>query len=166
MRNVGMLGTIRTRFRRLGAGLALVAMTSSQACYAYKPIASAVSPKIGERARIVLTPDGTTELARYLGPNVSIVEGTVSSIRDDGTLVVAVTFVQQLNGIRQGWTGEGMVSIPPQYRSEVHERAFLRNQSIVATVVFVSAIIATTVVALRAGGAKGGTDAGGTPPPP
>ncbi len=157
---------MRERFRRLGAGLAFVAMTSSQACYAYKPIASAAAPKVGERARVVLTPDGTVELARYLGPSVSIVEGAVSAVRDDGTLVVAVTFVQQLNGVRQVWTGEGMVSIPPQYRSEVHERTFLRNQSIVAGVVFVAAIIATAVVALRAGGAKGGTDAGGTPPPP
>ena len=115
------------RFRRQGAGLAVVVMTASQACYAYKPIATTASPKTGERARIVLTPDGTTELARYLGPSVSIVEGAVSAVRDDGTLVVAVTFVQQLNGVRQVWTGEGMVSIPPQYRSEVHERTFLRN---------------------------------------
>lgn len=154
------------RFRRLGASLAVFAMATSQGCYAYKPIATEVSPKIGERARIVLTPDGTTELARYLGPNVSIVEGAVSAIREDGALVVAVTFVQQLNGVRQPWTGEGMVSIPKQYRSEVHAHTYLRNQSIVASAVFVTAIIATAVVALRAGGAKGGTDAGGTPPPP
>jgi len=150
----------------MGAVLAIVAMTASQACYVYKPITANATPKIGQRARVVLTRDGTAELARYLGPNVASAEGVVSAVGGDGTLVIGVTFVQMLGGARQPWTGEGVVSIPVEYRSEVQERIFLRNQSIVAGVALIGGLVAIAVVAIRAGGAKGGTDAGGTSPPP
>ena len=150
----------------MGATLAIVAMAATQACYAYTPIASTASPKVGERARIVLTRDGTTELARYLGPNIAVAEGVVSSVGGDGTLVIAVTFIRSLNGVPQPWTGEGQGSIPREYHAEVQGRTFLRNQSILAGGALLAGLIATAIVALRAGGAKGGEDGGGTPPPP
>ena len=155
-----------SRFRRTGAVVAIVAMTMSQACYVYKPITSTVPAKNGERVRVVLTPEGSTELARYLGPSVAIAEGDLTAIRDDGTWAVAVDFVQQMNGVRQPWSGEGMVSFPQQYRAEVLQRTYMRNQSIVAGIALTTLVVAVAIIALNAAGALGSDGGGGTQPPP
>lgn len=154
------------RFRRAGAVVAIVALSMSQACYAYKPMVSTVPPKSGERVRVVLTPEGTTELARYLGPNVAIAEGDLSSVADDGAWVVAVDFVQQMNGVRQPWSGEGVVAFPQAFRAEVLLRTYLRNQSIVDGIAITTLVVAVAVIALNAAGALGGDGGGGTQPPP
>lgn len=153
------------RIRALGSASALIAMTITQACYSYAPVAGAALPVPGERVRVVLTPEGTTELARFLGPNVAVVEGGLSSTASDGALVVAVRFVQLMNGIKQPWTGEGVVSIPAQLRAEVQRRHLLRNQTIVASTALALALVGVAILALRAGG--GGSNGGdtGTIPP-
>jgi hypothetical protein len=153
------------RVRAVAAVVAVMALASTQACYAYKPIAS-VTPKVGERVRVVLTPQGTVELARYLGPNVTVAEGGLSSVGGEGALVIAVDFVQMTNGVRQPWTGEGVVSIPSAYRSEVHERTFLKRQSIFGVTGLAVGLMAVAVIALRSGGAGGSSGGGGVPPPP
>jgi len=155
-----------SRFRRTGAIVAIVALAMSEACYAYKPVVVTLPPKNGERVRVVLTPEGTTELARYLGPNVAIAEGDLTSIADDGAWVVAVDFVQQMNGVRQPWSGEGVVAFPQAYRGEVLQRTYMRNQSIVAGIVITTLVVAVAIIALNAAGALGGDGGGGTQPPP
>lgn len=151
------------RFRRASALVAALALACTEACYAYRPPLAAV-PKLGERVRVVLTPEGTTELARYLGPNVAVAEGGLASVGGDGSYVVNVDFVQTMNGIRQPWSGEGVVSFPSAFRSEVQQRTFLKPQSIIAGTALAVALIAIAIIALRAGGAGG--DGGGQPPPP
>jgi hypothetical protein len=156
---------MRFRFVRTSiVGLALC-LTASQACYTYRQVPSA-NARLAERVRIVLTPEGTTELARFLGPNVAIAEGQLSSVNADGTMVVAVDYVQQTNGLKQPWSGEGVVSFPATYRSEVHERTFLKKQTIVAAAGLTVFVVTTAIVALRAAGALGDGTGGGTPPPP
>jgi hypothetical protein len=159
-----MLNVLK-RFRRARAVVATLALASTEACYAYRPLAGP-APRVGERVRVVLTPEGTTELARYLGPSVAVAEGGLESVGDDGTFALAVDFVQMMNGIRQPWTGEGMVSIPSAYRSEVQQRVFLKRQSIVAGTVLAAGLVAIAVIALRAGGAQGGEGGNGGQPPP
>jgi hypothetical protein len=154
------------RFRRAGAAVAVVSLALSQACYAYKPIAPSAAPSSGARVRVVLTPEGMTEMARYLGPNVAVAEGDLTTMRNDGTWVVAVDFVQQTNGVRQPWSGEGVVAFPPGYRSEVLQRTYMRNQSIVAGVTLTAVIVTIAILALNAAGALGGDGGGGTQPPP
>lgn len=149
----------------MSAVVAMVTTVTTQACYAYKPIAG-TTPKLGERVRVVLTPEGSTELARYLGPNVAVAEGGLASVGGDGTYVVAVDFVQMMNGIRQPWTGEGVVSIPAGYHSEIRQRTYLRNQSFVAAGALAVVLIATAIAALKSAGAAGNGDGQPPPPPP
>ena len=92
-------------------------------------------------------------------------EGTLSSIESDGAMVVAVDYVQTMNGIRQPWSGEGTVSFAHGYVTEVRQRTFQRGQSIAAFTVLGAVLFTIAVLALRSGGAKGGGDAGGQPPP-
>lgn len=155
------------RLRRTRAAVATTAVLSLQACYTFVPLAATATPRVGEQVRVVLTPEGTVELARYLGPNVGTVEGMLSSANGDGTIAVAVEYVQLMNEVRQPWSGEGVVEIPALYRREVYERVFQKRQSIVAATGLAAALVATAAIALKVGGAKGDADgAGGTPPPP
>jgi hypothetical protein len=155
-----------SRLRRTRAVIATITLMCSQACYSFLPLAGASTPREGDRVRVVLTPEGTAELARYLGPNVVVAEGGLSSIDGNGTMVVLVDYVQTANGLRQPWSGEGVVSFPTMYRREVDERVFQKRRTIVAGTAIATALVTTAIIALRAGGAKGGTDAGGGTPPP
>jgi hypothetical protein len=151
---------------RARAVVAVFSLICAQACYNYVPLAATAAPRVGGRARALLTPEGTRELARYLGPNVVAAEGGVSSAESDGTLVLAVDFVQTTNGIRQPWTGEGVVSFPAAYRSGVSERTLMKKQSMVAGAVLAAALVATAVIALKSGGASTSGDGGTGQPPP
>jgi len=157
-----------TRFIRSRGTRSLVAtfaLVCVEACYAYVPLPGSAAPRVAERARVSLTADGTRELARYLGPNVVVAEGAVSSV-ESGTVVLAVDYVQTSNGVRQPWTGEGNVSIPAMYRSDIQERTFQKRQTIVASTALVVALIATAILALRSGSASTtGAGGGGQPPP-
>lgn len=142
-----------------------VTLLLQQACYVYVPVSSGVAPKAGERAQLDLTLEGTTELARYLGPQVREAEGAVASVADDGTLTVAVDMVRLRSGIRQPWTGEGVVAFPRAYVAEMRERTLRKRRSIVFAVALTGGLIGLAVIALNAGGAQG-NPGDGTPPPP
>jgi hypothetical protein len=153
------------RVSRPSAAIACVAMLLSHACYAYAPAPVAAAPKTLEQVRIALTPDGVNNLARYLGPGVNVAEGDVSSVREDGTYMVAVKFVHQANGVRQPWMGEGVVAFPAEYRADVQTRVFQRGQSVAAGGALGVALVAVAVAALKVGGAFGGGGVGGPPNP-
>lgn len=154
------------RGRRPLAAVVSLTLLTTQACYAYQPVAASVVPVAGERVRVSLTSEGTTELARYLGPLVTGAEGQISEIRDDGTLVLAVELVEQSSGVRQPWSGEGVVAFPANYRAGLERRTFMRRQTVMTSVALAAALVATAIFALRAGGAEGDPGGGGTPPPP
>lgn len=143
----------------------LVVAAALSGCYTYKPLATGVEPTVSERVRVELTSQGTTELARYLGPGVKEAEGVLISIGADRAMTLAVDFVAQTNGIRQPWSGEGHVTFPAQYIAGTKGRFFEKRKSWVAALAASAAIILTAVVALKEGGAFGG-GGGGDPPPP
>ncbi len=143
-----------------------IALASAAGCYAYVPVARPAPPRAGERVRVALTLAGTTELARFLGPRVAVAEGDLTRIRDDSSLVVGVDFVQHLDGTRQPWTGEGMVTIPSSYVEQVRQRTFQRRQTVVATVAASVAVVGAAIAAFRVAGAGSGPGGGGPPPPP
>jgi hypothetical protein len=131
-------------------------------CYTYRPV---TTPRVSERVRLTLTGQGTEELARFLGPRVVVAEGDLAAMRND-SMVVAVDFVQMTDGVRQPWSGEGVVTFPAAYVREVRERTFLRRQSYVAGTALTGGLIAAAIFALRGGGAEGGGGGGPPPPPP
>lgn len=144
-------------------GAAALALNS--ACYAYQPAAQPFATT-NPGVRLQLTAEGTTELARYLGPRVAAVEGTLSSTNPDGAMVVGVERVQTEDGVKQPWSGEGLVTFPALYVKSVHERVLNRRQTTLASVALVAALIAIAAAALGVGGAGGGPDIGTPPPPP
>jgi hypothetical protein len=78
-------------------------------CYHYTPV-TAVSAPEGVRIQVLLTDQGTVDVARWVGPSAEIIEGEV--MRQDGAeLTLAVRRVQRRNGVEEFWKGEP-VSIP------------------------------------------------------
>ena len=138
----------------------------SGACYSYQPSGTGIAPKIGERVVLDLTPQGTVEMARYLGPRVTKAEGNLVAIGDEGALNVAVDFVQMSDGTKQPWAGEGSVSFPKVYVETVRERRFEKRRTVVASTVAVAALIASAIITMKQTGIFGGDGGGGTPPPP
>ena len=134
-------------------------------CYHYLPVEPPAAPTVGQRVRLALTPEGTSELARFLGPRVTEAEGALVSMGVDRSLVVAVDFVA-VAGIRQAWSGEGSVTFPPSYIAGTRERRFERRRSIVASAAGVGGLILIAVMAFQIAGGGGGPGDGGTPPPP
>lgn len=148
--------------RTLRVVLAVFSIWGGASCYTYRP--PATTPKASERLRLTLTSEGTVELARFLGPRVVVAEGALSSIRPDGAMVVAVDFVQTADGIRQPWSGEGLVTFPAAHIADVKQRMFLRRQSYLGGAAIAAGLIAVAIIALKNSGAQGG--GGGPPPPP
>ena len=151
-------------FRRTLLVTGALALALNSACYAYQPVVTGAAPA-GQSVRARLSAEGTVELTRFLGPRVRAVEGTLSSVRDDGALVIGVEQVQTLDGLRQPWAGEGVVTFPRQYIEQVEVRALNRRQTTIASVALVGALVLIAVVALAAGFGKGSPDSGGGPPP-
>ena len=152
------------RARRTAALASAVALSLQMACYNYRPVSQPLAPA-GQRLRVNLSPEGTTELAKFLGPRVEQVEGTLVNVQPDGTMSVAVEWVQTPGGVRQPWMGEGGVAIPATYIQSVQQHTLNRTSSVLAAVGITGGLIALAVVALNTGGSQGGGDGPGTPPP-
>jgi len=150
------------RIRGPVLALGLLALLANTACYAYQPVGG--SPHPGSGVRLQLTAAGTSELARFLGPNVLEVTGRLTDVLPSGVLVVAPEWVKTSNGVAQPWSGEGSVNVPREYVRTLDERTFSRRKTTVASVAMVTGLIAIAVIALKAGGSHGsGGPDGGTP---
>src|SRR6266550_7846097 len=74
------------------------------ACYSYSPLTTpSLAP--GTYVAVTLTDAGSQELARYLGPTVSVVRGRVLHRTEQG-LAVAVSAVELQRGDALPWAGE------------------------------------------------------------
>ena len=140
-----------------------VGMALNMACYAYQPV-TGVPPGTDQRVRVHLTTDGTTELARYLGPRVTSVDGRLASVQPDGALTVAVESVQLTDGVRQAWSGEGVVAFPSQYVTRIERSELSRARTTVGAIALVVGLFAIAALALKVRGSQGGPDAGGGTP--
>jgi hypothetical protein len=150
--------------QRFILGIAVAALIS--ACYSYQPLQTNVPPKVGEPIHVDLTPEGTTELARYLGPRVRRAEGRLVSIGTDGALEVAVDFVNLVDGVKQPWSGEGHVTFPRALIDTVRERRFEKGRTILGSTALAGALIGISIVAIQQGGGTPGTGGGGGGGPP
>ena len=153
------------RTRRIAVAACVTTLALQTACYSYQPVARPLAPA-NQRLRVFLTPDGTTELAKYLGPRVALVEGVLADVQPDGALSVAVEWVQTVDGARQPWTGEGRVAFPAAYVGSVQQHTLSPGRSAIAAVSITGAVIALAVIALRTVGSQGGGGDGTGGPPP
>lgn len=134
-------------------------------CYSFQRPVTAVIPA-GSIVRLRLTAAGTTELARYLGPRVVGAEGTLSSVRADGALVVGVDWVEIDGGQRQPWTGEGVVAFPRDLVAAVDQRTLDRQRSLVAGIALAVGLGVIAAVAMATSGAHTTSTPGGGVPAP
>jgi hypothetical protein len=156
---------MRRRGRRLAVASCAAAMLANSACYAYVPVGAPLAPE-GQQVRLRLTPEGTTELARYLGPRIEGVEGTLAGVAPDGAMAVVVESVATAGGAAQPWTGEGAVIFPAAYVSGVQRSTLDRTRTTLGAVVLVGGLIAIANLALHSARSQPGpgTGAGGPPP--
>lgn len=153
------------RFRRTAVAACTLALSLNLACYEFRPVSQPLVPA-GQRLRVQLTPEGTTELARYLGPRVQVVVGTLAERSPDGSISLVVDQVETANGGRQPWSGEGSVSIPAMYVAGLGESTLNHGRSAVVAIVLTAGLVALAAAALHTGGAGGGPGDGGGGPPP
>lgn len=150
------------RLRRPAFVLALLSLVAHTACYAYQPAVG--TPRIGNNVRLQLTEAGTTEQAKYLGPNVQEITGPLHDVLPSGTLVVTPEWVKTSSGVLQPWSGEGSVHVPREYVRTLEVRTFNRRRTTVASVAVVGGLVAIAIIALKVGGAHGDAGpSGGTP---
>lgn len=137
---------------------AIVAAFTSAACYSHVP--ATVAPS-GTHVRLLLSDSGTRELARYVGPRVTGINGTVTREENGGDLIVAVSSTVTTDGSETFWKGEA-VRVPRPYVAVLQQRKL----SVPRTVALAGGALAAAIVLGRATGAIGGGDGNGGPPPP
>ena len=154
---------VRMTLRNVLAAFAAVGLALDTACYAYGPVK--IGPSPGADVRVQLNGEGTTELARYLGPRVFSVDGRLLSVSSDGALVIEVALVQIVDGARQQWTGEGLVTFPQAYVTSVQVRTLDGRKSTIAGIALAASLVAVMELIIKGGGssnvAPGGTPGGG-----
>ena len=114
-------------------------------CYSYVPVAVS-GPPPGARANLVLTDEGTVEMARLVGPSTRAIEGDVVSANGEG-LVLAVRRLERRDGIEEFWKGE-QVTVPRTAVATYTERRLSRTR----TVLFGAGVAAATFVLGKAFG--------------
>jgi hypothetical protein len=107
----------------------------------------------GARVYVDLTESGTTDLARYLGPNVRQMYGDVSTRSDTG-IVLSLRSVTDRRSIETLWSGEN-VPVSPREIADIRERRLSKQKSWL----FGSGLVAGLVLAGRAFGVLGGGEA-------
>jgi hypothetical protein len=104
---------------------------------------------------------GSDTLARFVGPNVTGIEGRVLQVTASD-LLLAVSVVRQRNGEEDFWKGE-TVSIPRGVILGMRQRHLSTSR----TLLLAGAVAAAgaTVGAAATGSSSGGGGNGGGPPP-
>jgi hypothetical protein len=148
---------------RTAAALAgAMGLVLDTACFTYVPVSTG-APPTGAAVRVELNSAGTTELTRYLGPGVTAVDGTLSSVANDGAVVVAATSLRVADGSSQPWNGSQTVAFPRNYLTNIQLRTLDRRKSTIAAVVVAASLVTVGIVVMRGGGAGGESDNGGPP---
>lgn len=132
--------------------LAVVALVSS-ACYKYAPI-QGIERDVGLTVRLRLTDQGSIDLAPYIGPTITTVEGTVSAV-SDSALTLSMTNAVQRNGIETPWKGERVV-FPRSKIASIQEKSIDRGRSWLLAGGGVAATLAIGAAFNLLGGSNGG----------
>jgi hypothetical protein len=109
------------------------------------------TPPTGAEVRVQLNNEGTTELARYLGPRVISLDGKLDSLSSDGAMVITVAIVQIADGTSQQWTGEGSVTFPRPYVTSVQLRTLDRRKSTIFGIALVVSLVVIGELAAKGG---------------
>jgi hypothetical protein len=150
---------VRTTLRKALAVSGAVGMAVNTACYSYVPVQTNPPPE--SDVRVELNKEGTADLARYLGPSVVAVDGKLSAVAADGSLVIAASMVQIEDGPHQLWTGKGVVTFPQGYLSSVQVRTLNRSKSTIAGIAIAVSLITVMELIVKGGGSNSAASGGG-----
>jgi hypothetical protein len=139
----------------------VLSVTLAGACYSYVPLAT-TPPTSGAELRVELNREGTATLTSRFGPNVTAVDGTLSSVSGDGSLSIGMSALQMANGARQELIAADTITLPRVLVAGVEVRTLNRRKTTVAAVAIGAVVVTAGVVAMR--GARG--DAAATEPAP
>ena len=146
----------------MGRLLPLAALGVLAGCYFYEPLRT-VEPQVGTRVSAELTGYGSDSLARYLGPSVTSLRGSLVSA-ENTNVVLSVTSVTDRYGQEQSWRGE-QVRVPRVAIQDFQQRRFSLGRSLLlGALVAGGSVVAWEVFkgGLR-GGSLPGPGGGGVP---
>ena len=128
----------------------------SMGCYTVEPLLTAPSP--GQELVVQLTDAGSAQLAQYLGPGVSVINGRYSTTTAD-TLSLSVTSTETRTGDVHFWAGEP-VEISKSVIATVNEKKL----SALRSVLVAGAVIAGGLTLRLGFGGSSGNDRKVPPP--
>ena len=111
-------------------------------CYNYHPLAT-TSPEPGSYVAATLTDQGSTDLARYLGPNVFVVRGRYVGDGEAGILV-SVSAVELKRGDDVSWAGE-TITLPPDAVASLEVRHLAKGRTLLLASAGASSLVVTTL---------------------
>jgi hypothetical protein len=127
-------------------------------CFAYRA-AEPAAAQAGQIVRLTLTPAGSQELTRQVGPRVESLDGRVLAARDTA-LAVSVTQLTRARAGEEFWPGDSVV-VPVRSVGSLQVRQLDRKRSALAVGGTVVAIFVMRRVVQEAG-----IFGGGPKPPP
>ena len=110
---------------RVFVGTALLA---AMGCYSVEPLVTASQP--GQELVVQISDAGSTQLAQYLGPGVSVINGRFITAVDD-TLKVAVSSTETRSGDVHFWQGEE-ISLTKNFVATLNEKKVSTLRSLLA----------------------------------
>ncbi len=111
-------------------------------CYNYHPLAT-TSPAAGSYVAASLTDQGSTDLARYLGPNVFVVRGRYVGDGEAGILV-SVSAVELKRGDDVSWAGE-TITLPPDAVASLEVRHLAKGRTLLLASAGAGSLVFTTL---------------------
>ena len=111
-------------------------------CYNYHPLAT-MSPEPGSYVAATLTDQGSTDLARYLGPSVFLVRGRYLGDSDAG-LLVSVSAVELKRGDDVSWAGE-TITLPPDAVASLEVRHLAKGRTLLLASAGAGSLVVTTL---------------------
>ncbi len=111
-------------------------------CYNYHPLATA-TPEPGSYVAATLTDQGSTDLARYLGPNVFVVRGRYVGDGEAGILV-SVSAVELKRGDDVSWAGE-TITLPPDAVASLEVRHLAKGRTLLLAGAGAGSLVVTTL---------------------
>jgi len=111
-------------------------------CYNYHPLAT-TSPEPGSYVAATLTDQGSTDLARYLGPNVFVVRGRYIGDGEAG-IQVSVSAVELKRGDDVSWAGE-TITLPPDAVASLEVRHLAKGRTLLLAGAGAGSLVVTTL---------------------
>ena len=155
---------LRGRSLRI-TGVPMLALTLFSACYRYVP-ATTGDPVVGNAYRGHFTPEGSRQVARLVGENVTTFDGRVITVTDTAYLFAMSATFKQTEARTTIWTGEQLV-IPRTAVNRFELKQLDRPRTIRAAALYTAGILALGVLVFSIKSlASGGGTVSPPPPPP